>query len=189
MTISNPLQTCLSVVATTLVLLSGLVAAIPAVAVSAEPAADTAAGSDAYDFSQLLFDNEAEALKAGEELLAGAEWATVYAQWQGKAKQAREFKDVRLVQLPAPELAEALKALKAGEATKVPVKSSYGWHLLYLAATKPVTPPAFDAVRAELQKRMIARQGELWMQKMRGEAVILDLKSPKGGAAPDEAAK
>lgn len=147
------------------------------------------AGSDAYDFSQLLFDNEAEALKAGEELLAGAEWATVYAQWQGKAKQAREFKDVRLVQLPAPELAEALKALKAGEATKVPVKSSYGWHLLYLAATKPVTPPAFDAVRAELQKRMIARQGELWMQKMRGEAVILDLKSPKGGAAPDEAAK
>ena len=49
MTTSNRLQTCLGVVAATLVLLSGLIAIIPAVAVSAEPAADTAAGSDAYD--------------------------------------------------------------------------------------------------------------------------------------------
>lgn len=142
------------------------------------------AGSDSYDFSQLLFDNEAEALKVGEELLGGKDWSAVYAEWQTKAKQAREFKDVRLVQLPAQELVDALKALKAGESSKVPVKSQYGWHLLHLTATRPVTPPAFDAVRAELQKRMIARQGEQWMQKMRGESVVVDLKAPK---APDPA--
>ena len=45
-------------------------------------------------------------------------------------------------------------------------------------------PPTFDAVRTELQKRMIARQGEQWMQKMRGESVVLDLKAPK---APEPA--
>lgn len=140
------------------------------------------AGSDAYDFEQLLFDNEADALKAGEEVLAGKAWTDIYGAWQAKAKQAREFKDVRLVQLPAQELVDALKQLKPGEATKVPVKSQYGWHLLHLTATKPVTPPAFDSVRAELQKRMIARQGEQWMEKMRAEAVILDLKAPKGDA-------
>lgn len=138
------------------------------------------AGSASYDFSQMLFDNETEALAAGEELLGGKDWAAVYEQWQGKAKQAREFKDVRLVQLPAPELVDALKGLKPGESTRVPVKSQYGWHLLHLTATHPVTPPAFDAIRAELQKHMLARQGEEWMQKMRSEAVILDLKSPKG---------
>jgi peptidyl-prolyl cis-trans isomerase C len=137
------------------------------------------AGSDSYDFSQLLFDNEADALKAAEDLLGGKEWSALYAERQSTAKQAREFKDVRLVQLPAQELADALKALKAGESSKVPVKSQYGWHLLHLTATKPVTPPAFDAVRAELQKRMVARQGEQWMQKMRGESVVVDLKAPK----------
>jgi peptidyl-prolyl cis-trans isomerase C len=137
------------------------------------------AGSESYDFSQLLFDNEADALKAGEELLGGKAWNVLYAEWQSKAKQAREFTDVRLVQLPSQELMDALKALKAGESSKVPVKSQYGWHLLHVAATKPVTPPAFDAVRGELQKRMIARQGEQWMQKLRGEAVIVDLKAPK----------
>lgn len=137
------------------------------------------AGTESYDFSQLLFDGEAEALKAGEELLGGKEWNALYAEWQSKAKQAREFKDVRLVQLPAQELMDALKGLKAGESSKVPVKSQYGWHLLHVSAIKPVTPPAFDAVRAELQKRMIARQGEQWMQKMRGEAVVVDLKAPK----------
>lgn len=141
------------------------------------------AGSAAYDFSQLLFDNENEALKASEALLGGSEWAAMVEQWKGKAKQAREFTDVRLVQLPAPELVDALKALKPGESTKVPVKSQYGWHLLHLTATKPVTPPTFDSIRAELQTRMIARQGEQWMQKMRGEAVILDLKAPKADAA------
>ncbi|HSX60711.1 MAG TPA: peptidylprolyl isomerase [Tahibacter sp.] len=146
------------------------------------------AGSESYDFSQLLFDNEAEALKVGEELLGGKDWTAVYAEWQGKAKQAREFKDVRLVQLPAQELVDAIKQLKPGASTKVPVKSQYGWHLLHLVSTKPVTPPAFDAVRAELHKRMVARQGEQWMQKMRGEAVIVDLKAPKG-AEPAAAAK
>ncbi|MBL8297340.1 MAG: peptidyl-prolyl cis-trans isomerase [Rhodanobacteraceae bacterium] len=137
------------------------------------------AGSESYDFSQLLFDNEADALKAGEEVLGGKDWTALYAEWQSKAKQAREFKDVRLVQLPAPELVAALKPLKVGDSTKVPVKSQYGWHLLHVSAIKPVTPPAFDAVRAELHKRMIARQGEQWMQKMRGEAVVVDLKAPK----------
>lgn len=140
-------------------------------------------GSVSYDFSQLLFDNENEALKASEELLGGKEWAAMYEQWKGKARQARDFTDVRLVQLPAPELVDALKALKPGESTRVPVKSQYGWHLLHLSATKPVTPPTFDSVRAELLKRMIARQGEQWMQKMRGDAVILDLKAPKTDAA------
>lgn len=142
------------------------------------------AGSESYDFAQMLFDNETEALKASEELLAGKDWAAVYAQWQGKAKQAREFQDVRLVQLPAPELVDALKKLKAGDSTKVPVKSQFGWHLLHLSATKPVTPPAFDSIRAELQKHMLARQGDQWMEKLRGEAVILDLKAPAKGEAP-----
>lgn len=149
-------------------------------------------GSMSYDFSQLLFDNENEALKASEDLLGGKDWAAMYEQWKGKARQARDFTDVRLVQLPAPELVEALKALKPGESTRVPVKSQYGWHLLHLAATRPVTPPAFDSIRAELLKRMIARQGEQWMQKMRGDAVILDLKAPKtdpaAPAAPAPAA-
>jgi len=142
------------------------------------------AGTDSYDFAQMLFDNEAEALKVSEELLAGKDWAAVYAQWQGKAKQAREFQDVRLVQLPSPELVDALKKLKAGESTKVPVKSQFGWHVLHLSATKPVTPPAFDAIRGELQKHMLARQGDQWMEKLRGEAVILDLKAPPKGETP-----
>ncbi|WP_257387691.1 peptidylprolyl isomerase [Tahibacter caeni] len=142
------------------------------------------AGSESYDFAQMLFDNETEALKASEALLAGKDWAAVYAEWQGKAKQAREFKDVRLVQLPSPELVDALKKLKAGESTRVPVKSQYGWHLMHLSATRPVTPPAFDAIRGELQKHMLSRQGEQWMQKLRGEAVILDLKAPAKGDAP-----
>jgi len=31
---------------------------------------------------------------------------------------------------------------------------------------------------------MLARQGDQWMEKLRGEAVILDLKAPGKGEAP-----
>jgi peptidyl-prolyl cis-trans isomerase C len=145
------------------------------------------AGSESYDFAQLLFANEAEAMAVSEALLSGKDWPAVFAEWQGKAQQAREFTDVRLVQLPAPELAQALKALKPGESGKVPVKTQYGWHVVHLNAVKPVTPPALDAIRGELSKQMSRRQGEDWMQKMRGDAVILDLKAPAKGAAPGQA--
>ncbi|MCQ4164933.1 peptidylprolyl isomerase [Tahibacter harae] len=138
------------------------------------------AGSESYDFSQILFASEADALKAAEGLLGGKDWAAVYAEWKDKAKQAREFTDVRLIQLPAPELISAIKNLKPGDSTKVPVKTQYGWHLLHLSASKPVSPPAFADVSAELRRLMLQRQSEAWMQKMRTEAVILDLKSPKG---------
>lgn len=145
------------------------------------------AGSESYDFAQILFTSEADALKAAEGLLGGKDWAAVYAEWKDRAKQAREFTDVRLIQLPAPELINAIKNLKPGDSTKVPVKTQYGWHLLHLSATKPVSPPAFADVSAEMRRLMLQRQSEAWMQKMRTEAVILDLKSPKGtapGAAP-----
>lgn len=140
------------------------------------------AGSESYDFSQILFASEADALAAAEGLLGGKDWAAVYAEWKDKAKQAREFADVRLIQLPAPELVSAIKNLKPGDSTKVPVKTQYGWHLLHLSASRPVSPPAFADVSAELRRLMLQRQSDAWMQKMRTEAVILDLKSPKGAA-------
>ncbi|HJU38255.1 MAG TPA: peptidyl-prolyl cis-trans isomerase, partial [Tahibacter sp.] len=134
------------------------------------------AGSHSYDFTQILFEKETDAMAAAAELLAGKTFQAVYDEWAPKTRQSKAYKAVRLTQLPAPELGEALKALKPGEATKVPVKTNYGWHLIALDGVNDVTPPAFDQVKADLRRMMVKRQGDAWMEKMRSESLILDLQ-------------
>jgi peptidyl-prolyl cis-trans isomerase C len=142
------------------------------------------AGSQTYDFTQLLYDNEAEALKAAEQIVAGTEFAKVYDGAVGKAKQAKSFKSARLAQLPAPELVDAIAALKPGESTKLPVRTRFGWHLIRLDATSPYTPPPFDQLKSELHKALLARQSEAYIDRLRKEALILDLNTPASAPVP-----
>lgn len=137
------------------------------------------AGSQSYDFTQLILENEADAMKASAEVLEGKPFAKVFDEWAPKTKQSRAHKGIRLAQLP-PELGDAIKALKPGEATKVPVKTGFGWHLVQMDAVNAVTPPPFDQVKAELRRVMLKRQGEAWLEKLRSEALILDLQTPAG---------
>ncbi|UXI66407.1 peptidylprolyl isomerase [Tahibacter amnicola] len=145
-------------------------------------------GAEVYDFTQLMFDNEGDALAASKEILDGKPFQQVYDAWRAKAKQGKSFKAVRLSQLPAPELVAALKGLKPGEATKIPVKSQFGWHLVGVEAVQPYTPPPFDQVKNDLRRIMLSRQGDAWMEKLRGESLILDLKNPQGANPTGQAA-
>ena len=140
------------------------------------------AGAHSYDFTQILFENEADAMKASAEILGGKTFQAVFDEWAPKTRQSKAYKAVRLTQLPVPELAETLKSLQPGEATKVPIKTNFGWHLIQLQAVNDVTPPPFEQVKNELRRVMIKRQGDAWMEKMRSESLILDLQTP--GAAP-----
>ncbi|MDC8015911.1 peptidylprolyl isomerase [Tahibacter soli] len=142
------------------------------------------AGTQSYDFTQLILDNEADAMTASAEILGGKAFQAVYDEWAPKTRQSKAYKGVRLAQLPAPEIADTLKSLKPGEATKVPLKTSFGWHLILLQAVNDVAPPPFEQVKNELRRVMIKRQGDVWMEKMRGESLILDLQTPQPAAAP-----
>ncbi|HEY7871338.1 MAG TPA: hypothetical protein VIC31_01310, partial [Rudaea sp.] len=62
------------------------------------------AGKVAYDFSQLLFDDDDDALKAEDDIISGKPFDKVFDAWRAKAKQARRFTRVLPDQLP-PELA------------------------------------------------------------------------------------
>lgn len=155
------------------------------------------AGSHSYDFTQILFENEADAMKASAEILGGKDFQAVYDEWAPKTRQSKAYKAVRLSQLPVPELGETLKSLKPGESTKVPLKTGYGWHLILLQGLNDVTPPPFEQVKNELRRVMAKRQGDAWMEKMRSESLTLDLQTPQPGApapapaqpAPSEPAK
>ena len=52
-----------------------------------------------------------------------------------------------------PGFAEALKQLKKGSYTQTPVKTDFGYHVVFLEDTRPLVPPAFERVKPELQLR------------------------------------
>jgi parvulin-like peptidyl-prolyl isomerase len=139
------------------------------------------AGTSEYDFSQLLFDNEENALKAAGEAVTKP-FDEVFEAWSKKAQQARAFQRVRPAQLPEP-LGQALAALKSGETTKVPVKSEYGWHVIHVGAISPFTPPPFDQVKETIRNTLLTQLGEQRLVKLRSDANIT-VETPDPGKAP-----
>ena len=129
------------------------------------------AGKVAYDFGQLLFVNEEDALKAEDDIVSGQPFDKVFDAWRGKAKQARRFTRVLPDQLP-PELAKALADLRNGDSTKVPVKTEYGWHVVHLDIANPYTPPPFDQVKEGIRRNLQMKIGRERLDKLREQARI-----------------
>lgn len=158
-------------------------AAITDAAVKAEYDAQIArSGKFEFDFVQLLFDSEADAVKAQEELAAGKSFASVYDDWRARAKQAKAFNRVRADQVP-DALARALAAMKAGEATRAPVRTEFGWHIVHLDAVNAFVAPPYDQVKDSVRQNLVLRRGRERLQKLKEQAKI-DYPPGAGPPAP-----
>ncbi len=128
-------------------------------------------GDRVYDFGQLLFADEADALKAEGDLIGGKSFQEVFDAYRAKAKQAKVFTRVRPDQIPEP-LAKALASLKDGESTKVPVKTEYGYHVVHLDIVNPYTPPSFEQVKEGVRRSTQVKIAQERMKKLRESAKI-----------------
>lgn len=144
------------------------------------------AGTSEYDFSQLLFDSEDDALKAAGEAMSKP-FNEVFDAWSTKAKQARAFQRVRPSQLPEA-LGKALVALKSGETIKVPVKTDYGWHVIHVGAISPFVPPPFEQLKDSIRETLLTQLGEQRLAKLRSEAKVATETPAAVDVAPVEAA-
>jgi peptidyl-prolyl cis-trans isomerase C len=153
-----------------------------------------ASGSLAWDFTQLLFDDEDAALRAEGDIMAGKPFSEVFDAHRAQASQARTFNAVNPAQVPA-ELAEALRALKPGETTRLPVHTRYGWHVVHLDATRPFTPPPLAAVEDGIRRSLARGFAETRLAELRENARVtrnaaaLDsVTQPATAASPPSAA-
>ena len=138
------------------------------------------AGKVDYDFSQLLFAKEDDALKASGEILAGKTFAQVYDEWKDKAANAGVFTHRIAEQLP-DNLVQALAGMKNGETTRTPIKTQYGWHVARLDAINPITPPPFAQVKESIRASLSKKIGEQRLGKLKEQAKI---DYPPGSAPP-----
>jgi peptidyl-prolyl cis-trans isomerase C len=138
------------------------------------------AGDHVYDFGQLLFADESDAMKAEQDLIAGKSFGDVFDAYRTKAKQAKMFTRVRADQIPDP-LAQALASLKDGESTKIPVKTEFGYHVVHLDIVNPFTPPPFEQVKEGIRRTTQMKIAQERMKKLRETAKI---DYPAGSAPP-----
>ena len=68
--------------------------------------------------------------------------------------------------------AEALTKLKKGEYTKAPVKSDFGYHVIQLDDSRPLTPPTFEQLKPQLQQRAGNQQVETLVNELRSKAKV-----------------
>jgi peptidyl-prolyl cis-trans isomerase C len=148
------------------------------------------AGKDAkvaWDFTQLLFDDEDLALRAEGDLIAGKSFADVFDAYRQRARQARTFTGVNANRLPAA-LAQALGELDPGEATRLPVQTPFGWHVVHLDATRPFVAPPLADVEDGIRRSLARSFAETRLTSLREKAKVTRDATALSAAANNAAA-
>ncbi len=67
---------------------------------------------------------------------------------------------------------EALGKLAKGKFTEIPVKTDFGYHVILLEDSRPLTPPAFDTIKPQLAQRAQQEQIEKMVNDLRAKAKV-----------------
>ncbi|MGH8289524.1 MAG: peptidylprolyl isomerase [Steroidobacteraceae bacterium] len=68
--------------------------------------------------------------------------------------------------------ADAVAGLKVGEYTQQPVQTQYGWHVIQLLGTRPLTPPPFDQVKQRLVQIVEAKKFQAYTDDLMSKAKV-----------------
>lgn len=71
-----------------------------------------------------------------------------------------------------PPFAEALSKLEKGKYTATPVKTDFGYHVIYLEDVRNPIPPAFEEVKPQLVQRANKLQVDRLINDLRGKAKV-----------------
>lgn len=90
-----------------------------------------------------------------------------------------------------PEFSPIL-ALHPGDYTHKPIQTQYGWHVVQLVDTRPLTPPAFDQVKPRLVQMVQAKKFRTYQDELVRAAKVERTDPPvtpaSGSTAPAPAA-
>ncbi len=68
--------------------------------------------------------------------------------------------------------ADAAAALKVGTYSKTPVHTQFGWHVIKLEDTRPVSPPSFDDLKSQLMNSWRNKMISAYLDRLRSEANV-----------------
>lgn len=138
------------------------------------------AGDTEWRIEHMLFAEQATAqAMLTEALQPGADFARLMQNAPGRgARQAKDLGWSNATQVPA-EIVAALKQLEDGEIAPLPVPTSFGFHVVRRAASRPFVPPPIETVKEGARRQIIDTALRDYVAGLRAKAVI-----HRGASAP-----
>tara|TARA_R110002073_G_scaffold78782_2_gene189728 strand:+ start:1613 stop:2410 length:798 start_codon:yes stop_codon:yes gene_type:complete len=131
-------------------------------------------GDKEYKARHVLVASEKEAQDIVASLKKGADFSKIAAA-QSKDEGSKE-KGGELDWSPSAayvrSFSEALTKLQKGKFTEVPIKTSFGWHVIQLDDIRPMTIPPFEEVKDNIQQRILQREFAAVIQDLRSKAKV-----------------
>ena len=131
------------------------------------------AGGEEVHARHILLKTEAEAKSVIGELEKGADFAELAKKYStdpggSSGGDLGYFGHDDMVK----EFADAAFALPAGQYTKTPVKSQFGWHVILVEDHRVSTPPSFDEARQEVTQLVAHDAVDAKLKELRSAAKV-----------------
>lgn len=126
-----------------------------------------------YRTRQILVDERERARDLVDQLRRGADFAELARKFSKgpAAAQGGALEWFRPEQV-LPEFAEAVAALRPGEYTRSPVKTTYGWHVVLLEQRRRVPAPAIEEAAPDIVRALVTEHLERRLDELRAQAEI-----------------
>lgn len=135
--------------------------------------AKSAAGNE-YHLHHILVDNEQQAKDLIAKIKGGANFEDLAKQFSKDPGSAKNGGDLDWADPKSfvPEFANAAQHLQKGQMTDTPVKTQFGWHIIRVDDIRPIAPPPFEQVKAQLAQQIVQQKLQAFEEKLRAQAKI-----------------
>ncbi|HET7596482.1 MAG TPA: peptidylprolyl isomerase [Burkholderiales bacterium] len=134
----------------------------------------TQVGGKEYKARHILVENEADAKDIIAQIKKGASFEKLAAERSKDTGTKDKGGDLDW-NVPGnfvKPFGEALAKLKKGQMTEAPVQSNFGWHVIRLEDERAFQPPAFDSVKANLQRSVQQQMIQKAVAELRAKAKV-----------------
>jgi peptidyl-prolyl cis-trans isomerase C len=132
------------------------------------------AGGNEYHLHHILVENEQQAKDLIAKIKGGAKFEDLAKQFSkdpGSAKNGGDL-DWSNPKAYVPEFAAAAQKLNKGQMTDAPVHTQFGWHIIRVDDIRPIAPPPFDSVKAQIAQQMAQEKVQAFEESLRAKAKI-----------------
>lgn len=129
-------------------------------------------GDKQYRLQHILFSDESSAqITLLEAQVEGADFEALMQAKSGSALQAKDLDWGHVGQMP-PEFATVVPQVADGAVIPTVVKTSFGYHVLRRAESRPFAPPSFDSVKEGARAQLIQQAVADQVKALRSKAKI-----------------
>jgi peptidyl-prolyl cis-trans isomerase C len=129
-------------------------------------------GTTEYRASQILVNTEDAAKKIIDKLKAGANFAQLAKTESVDAGTRDKGGDLDWFRTTDGPLVDVVHSLKKGEFTQEPVKTQYGYHVIRVTDTRPLTPPSYADVKDRLVQLVEQKKFKAYADGLQAKAKI-----------------